>query len=50
MEHDDPDTRRVKPGRTEFVTWRFTKAGMLEYRRLISGHRAGGMIGAVAVN
>lgn len=49
MEHDDPNAKRVKPGKNGEIVWRFTKAGTFEYGCLIPGHREGGMIGTVVV-
>jgi uncharacterized cupredoxin-like copper-binding protein len=49
MEHDDPNSRRVKPKQKDEIVWRFTKAGTFEYGCLIPGHREAGMIGTIVV-
>ena len=49
MEHDDPNGKRVAPGKKSEIVWRFTKAGTFEYGCLIPGHREAGMTGFVIV-
>ena len=49
MEHDDPNSRRVKPKQKDEIVWRFSKAGKFEYGCLIPGHREAGMIGTIIV-
>ena len=49
MEHDDPNARRVAPGHTSEIIWKFTKPGQFEFACLIPGHRDAGMIGDVDV-
>lgn len=49
MEHDDPNGRRVSPGKSGEIVWKFTKAGEFNFACLIPGHREAGMDGAVAV-
>lgn len=49
MEHDDPNAKRVAPGKEDVLVWRFTKAGTFEYGCLIPGHRESGMTGHVVV-
>jgi uncharacterized cupredoxin-like copper-binding protein len=49
MEHDDPNSKRVKPKRNGEIVWRFTKRGTFEYGCLIPGHRDAGMIGKIVV-
>ena len=49
MEHDDPNGRRVSPGESGEIVWKFTKAGEFNFACLIPGHREAGMDGAVAV-
>ena len=49
MEHDDPNGRRVAPGKSDEIVWRFTKAGTFEYACLIPGHYEAGMKGIVVV-
>jgi len=49
MEHDDPNAKRVMPGKNSEVVWRFTKAGQFEFGCLIPGHREAGMTGTIVV-
>ncbi|RXF73173.1 cupredoxin domain-containing protein [Hansschlegelia zhihuaiae] len=49
MEHDDPNGRRLAPGKTDEIVWKFTKAGEFNFACLIPGHREAGMDGVVAV-
>jgi uncharacterized cupredoxin-like copper-binding protein len=49
MEHDDPNSKRVKPKQKDEIVWRFTKRGKFEYGCLIPGHREAGMIGTIVV-
>ena len=47
MEHDDPNGKRLKPGASDEIVWRFTKAGTFEFACLIPGHYESGMRGTV---
>lgn len=49
MEHDDPNAKRVTPGKNSEIVWRFTKAGQFEFGCLIPGHREAGMTGTIVV-
>jgi uncharacterized cupredoxin-like copper-binding protein len=49
MEHDDPNAKKLAPGKAGDLVWKFTKAGEFEYSCLIPGHREAGMIGTVVV-
>lgn len=49
MEHDDPNARRLAPGRTGEILWRFTRAGEFDFSCLIPGHREAGMFGTITV-
>ena len=49
MEHDDPNAKRVMPGKSSEIVWRFTKAGQFEFGCLIPGHREAGMTGTIVV-
>jgi uncharacterized cupredoxin-like copper-binding protein len=49
MEHDDPNAKRVSPGKNSEIVWRFTRRGQFEFGCLIPGHREAGMIGTVIV-
>ena len=49
MEHDDPNGKRLAPGKGSEIVWRFTKAGEFEFACLIPGHYESGMKGIVVV-
>jgi uncharacterized cupredoxin-like copper-binding protein len=49
MEHAEPYMAHVAPGKTETITWQFTKSGNFNFGCLIPGHFEAGMIGNVAV-
>jgi uncharacterized cupredoxin-like copper-binding protein len=49
MAHDEPNGRRLDPGQSAELLWRFTKAGTFEYACLIPGHYEAGMKGIVVV-
>lgn len=49
MEHDDPNARRLRPGASGEILWRFTRAGEFDFSCLIPGHREAGMFGTVVV-
>jgi uncharacterized cupredoxin-like copper-binding protein len=49
MEHDEPYMAHVKPGVTERMTWRFTRAGTFLFGCLVAGHFEAGMKGRIVV-
>jgi uncharacterized cupredoxin-like copper-binding protein len=49
MEHDEPYMAHVKPGRTEALSWQFTKPGEFFYGCLVPGHFEAGMLGRIVV-
>jgi len=49
MEHDDPWMAHVAPGKTQTMTWQFTKPGEFYYACLVPGHFEAGMIGKIKV-
>jgi uncharacterized cupredoxin-like copper-binding protein len=49
MEHDEPYMAHVKPGATEKMTWRFTRAGTFLFGCLVAGHFEAGMKGRIVV-
>jgi len=49
MEHDDPNSVDVKPGKTGKIVWHFTKAGRVDFACLEPGHYDAGMKGSVTV-
>ncbi len=49
MEHDDPNARRLKPGGSDEIVWRFSKSGEFDMSCLIPGHLEAGMTGTIIV-
>jgi len=49
MEHDEPYTAHVQPGKKAEIAWRFTKPGEFHFGCLIPGHFEAGMIGKIRV-
>ena len=49
MEHDEPYMAHVAPGKTETMTWQFTKAGEFHFGCLVPGHFEAGMVGTISV-
>jgi uncharacterized cupredoxin-like copper-binding protein len=49
MEHDEPNMKRLAPGTSAEVLWKFSKAGTFDFSCLIPGHRQAGMAGTVIV-
>ena len=49
MEHEEPYMAHVAPGKSETITWQFTKAGEFHYGCLIPGHFEAGMVGRITV-
>ncbi len=49
MEHDEPYMAHVAPGKTETITWQFTKAGNFNFGCLLPGHFEAGMVGKLTV-
>jgi uncharacterized cupredoxin-like copper-binding protein len=49
MEHDDPNAKRLQPGKGGEIVWKFTKAGTFDFSCLIPGHREAGMSGTIIV-
>jgi uncharacterized cupredoxin-like copper-binding protein len=49
MEHDDPNSVRLAPGKTGEIIWKFTKSGDLKFACLIPGHYEAGMHGDLSV-
>ncbi len=50
MEHDEPYMAHVAPGKTQELTWTFTKAGEFHFGCLVPGHFDAGMIGKIVVS
>jgi uncharacterized cupredoxin-like copper-binding protein len=49
MNHDDPNSVLVEPGKTAELTWTFAKAGRLEFACNIPGHYQAGMVGTLKI-
>lgn len=49
MEHEDPNSERVKAGGKDELVWRFTKAGEFAFACPIPGHMESGMVGTITV-
>ena len=49
MEHDDPNGKRLAPGKKGDIVWLFNKAGTFDFSCLIPGHREAGMTGKIIV-
>lgn len=49
MEHDDANAKRLKPGASGEILWKFTGAGEFDIACLIPGHRQAGMHATVIV-
>lgn len=49
MEHDDPNSVRLEPGKTGEVVWKFSNSGKFEFACLIPGHYDSGMRGDLSV-
>lgn len=50
MQHDDPNSILVPPGKTAELTWTFTKTTSLEFACNIPGHYQAGMVGKLTVS
>jgi uncharacterized cupredoxin-like copper-binding protein len=49
MAHDEPYMAHVKPGDTQRMVWKFTRAGDFNFGCLAPGHFQAGMIGKIKV-
>ena len=45
MEHDDPNSVLLEPGKSGEIIWKFTKATELEFACNVPGHYDAGMMG-----
>jgi uncharacterized cupredoxin-like copper-binding protein len=50
MQHDDPNSVLVAPGKTAELTWTFSRATSLEFACNIPGHYQAGMVGKLTVS
>lgn len=49
MQHDDPNSVMVEPGKTAELTWTFSKVSNLEFACNIPGHYQAGMVGKINI-
>src|SRR3546814_3359008 len=49
MEHDDPNSLLLEPGKSGEIVWTFTKAMELEFACNVPGHYDAGMVGTMSV-
>lgn len=49
MQHDDPNTTLLEPGKTSEVTWTFSGNATLEFSCGVPGHAESGMVGTVTI-
>lgn len=49
MEHADPNTVSVDPGKTGEFAWKFTQSGTFDFACLLPGHSEAGMKGQILV-
>ena len=49
MEHDDANAKRLAPGQSDHLIWKFSKGGTFEFACLIPGHYEVGMHGVIKV-
>jgi uncharacterized cupredoxin-like copper-binding protein len=47
MEHNDPNSALVEPGKSAEIIWKFDKAGKLEFACNVPGHYESGMVGNI---
>jgi len=49
MQHNDPNSVLVEPGKKAEVIWRFSKVAKLEFACNVPGHYESGMMGAIQI-
>ena len=49
MEHNDPNSALLEPGKSQEIVWKFSKAGTFEFACNVPGHYDAGMVGEVQV-
>jgi uncharacterized cupredoxin-like copper-binding protein len=49
MEHNDPNSALLEPGKSKKIVWKFSKAGTFEFACNVPGHYDAGMVGEVQV-
>lgn len=50
MQHDDPNSVLVEPGKQADLAWTFSKSGSLEFACNVPGHYQAGMVGKLTVS
>ena len=50
MEHNDPNSALLEPGKSQEIIWKFSKAGTFEFACNVPGHYDAGMVGEFTVN
>jgi len=49
MEHNDPNSALLEPGKSKEIVWKFSKTGTFEFACNVPGHYDAGMVGDVQV-
>ncbi|WP_327438360.1 cupredoxin family protein [Pseudomonas donghuensis] len=49
MQHDDPNTVMVEPGKTAELTWTFSQSTPIEFACNVPGHYQAGMVGRLTI-
>ena len=49
MQHDDPNSVLVEPGKTAELTWTFPRSGTLAFACNVPGHSEAGMLGQIRI-
>jgi uncharacterized cupredoxin-like copper-binding protein len=49
MEHNDPNSALLEPGKSAEIVWKFSKAGTYEFACNVPGHYDAGMVGKLDV-
>ena len=50
MEHDDPNSILLEPGKSDEIIWKFTNATEMEFACNVPGHYDAGMVGQFHFN
>ena len=50
MEHNDPNSALLEPGKSGEIIWKFTKNSELEFACNVPGHYDAGMVGKLRIN
>jgi uncharacterized cupredoxin-like copper-binding protein len=50
MEHNDPNSVLLEPGKNQEIIWKFSKSGKFEFACNVPGHYDAGMVGDITVN